>query len=106
MSEPLPDPAQSKRGFDVAGASGPRVVLWGSVLPVWFTALICSVIIGLVVPVSVATWLSIAFGLSVLVAFALQLSVPTVPGHISRLGWGIGGALVILAAASAVLFLL
>lgn len=106
MSEPLPDPATSKRGFDVAGASGPRAVLWGTVLPVWFAALACSVVVAVVAPTSVATWLSIAFGLSVLVAFALQLCVPTVAGHISRLGWGVGGALVILAVTSGLLFLL
>ncbi|WP_293696677.1 hypothetical protein [uncultured Agrococcus sp.] len=106
MSKSPPDPAASKRQFDVAGASGPRGVLWATVLPVWLAAVTLSTLIGLVVPKTAATWLAIAFGLCTLIAFALQLLVPTTPGHMSRLGWGVGGALVILGLASVVLFVL
>ena len=101
----MPDPA-AKRAPDVAGASGPRGVLWGTVLPVWAVAIICGVMVDLIMPESPFTWLAIALGLCTLVAFACQLTVPTIPGHISRLGWAVGGALVLLAHAGGVVLLL
>lgn len=81
-------------------------MLWGTVLPVWLIAAACAVFVGVVMPISPFTWLSIALGLCTLVAFACQLVVPTVPGHIARLGWGVGGSLVLLALAGGIIVLL
>lgn len=81
-------------------------MLWLTVLPVWFIAVALAVLIVAFVPNTAATWFSIGFGLCTLIAFALQLLVPRRPGHMARLGWGIGGSLMILGLASLVLFVI
>lgn len=49
------------------------------------------------------TWFAITLGASVLLAFALQLAGPTRPGLVDRLGMSVGGAVLVLACATAVL---
>lgn len=101
-----PDPATSERGFDVAGASGPRSVLWWTVVPVWMAAVALSAVVVLFVPNTAGLWFSIAFGLCTLLAFAIQLAVPKIHGHMARLGWALGGSLMILGLASLLPFVI
>ena len=106
MSESLPKPASGDRPFDVAGASGPRRRLWQTVVPVWLFTVVQVVVILVFTASTAAVWLPIALGLSTLLAFMLQLAVPTTPGHVARLGWAIGGAFVVLAIPTVFVFLM
>ncbi|MGO1391734.1 hypothetical protein [Agrococcus casei] len=105
MSESLPKPESGDRPFDVAGASGPRRMLWQTVVPVWLFTIAQVVVILVFTAATAGIWLPIAFGLATLLAFMLQLAVPTTPGHVARLGWAIGGSFVVLAIPTAAVFL-
>lgn len=105
MNAPLTNPEPGARPFDVAGASGPRWVLWATVLPVWLFTLAQLIVVLVFTASTAGIWLPIAFSLATLLAFMLQLAVPTTPGHVSRLGWAIGGSFIILAIPSVVVFL-
>lgn len=105
MNAPLADPQPGERPFDVAGASGPRHVLWWTVLPVWAFTAVQAAVIMIFTAGTAGTWLPIAFSLATLMAFILQLAVPTTPGHVSRLGWAIGGAFLVLLIPTVILYL-
>jgi hypothetical protein len=81
-----------------------------SVIPVWVLALAGAVLVGVLVPResvlgSSLTWLPIVLAGCVLVTFAIQLALQRKEGLVTRLMASLGGALVILAIATAVLAL-
>ena len=76
---------------------------WASVWPVWLLAAVGAVVVGIAQPEQGIVWLPIVLGACTLVAFAIQLGGPTEPGIVGRLARAVGGAIVVLALASAVL---
>lgn len=78
-----------------------------SVLPVWVLSIAAAVVIGVAsVPEQRTTWVGIAFAASVVATFVIQLAIQRKEGFVVRTMAGIGGALVILAATTAVFTLL
>jgi len=81
-----------------------------SVVPVWVIALAGAVVVGVLAPSSsttspALTWLPIVLAGCVLLTFAIQLALQRKEGLVTRLMASLGGALVILAVATAVLSL-
>lgn len=73
-------------------------------LPVWILVILCAVLIGLFSPADdYLTWLPIVFAGAVLGAFATQLAIQKKEGFVFRVMATITGALIALAAASAIL---
>lgn len=79
---------------------------WGSIIPVWVLALAGAVLIG-VTPAHERfwTWIPLAFGLSILATFAIQLATRTPEGFVHRAVVSILGSLAVFAAATLVLVL-
>ncbi len=73
-----------------------------SVVPVWVIALIGAVV-GVLSASAYLTWLPIVLAVAVLITFAIQLALQRKEGLVTRMMASIGGALVILAVATAVL---
>lgn len=71
--------------------------------PIWLLALAGAVVIGLTAPAHALVWLAITLGGCTLAAFGVQLAGPTEPGLVDRLAYAVGGSIVVLAAATAVL---
>jgi hypothetical protein len=81
-----------------------------SVIPVWVIALAGAVVVGVLAPKTSSpgaylTWLPIVLAGSVLITFAIQLALQRKEGLVTRLMASLGGALIILAVATAVLAL-
>ena len=77
-----------------------------SIIPVWVLVLVAAIIIGVVsVGNEYFTWLPIALGATIILAFVVQLSLRKKEGFVGRLVLSTVGALVILAVATAVLTL-
>jgi hypothetical protein len=77
-----------------------------SVLPVWVLSLASAIVIGIVLPHgSHITWLPIALGVCVIVTFIIQLAIQRTEGFVNRAMASIGGAAIVLAAATAVFLL-
>jgi hypothetical protein len=80
-----------------------------SVIPVWVIALAGAIVVGVLAPKTspgaYLTWLPIVLAGSVLVTFAIQLALQRKEGLVTRLMASLGGALIILAVATAVLAL-
>jgi len=77
-----------------------------SIIPIWVLVLVAAIIIGAVsVGNEYFTWLPIALGATIIVTFVVQLSLRKKEGFVGRLVLSTVGALVILAAATAVLTL-
>jgi hypothetical protein len=78
-----------------------------SIVPVWLLAVVGSVLVGIFSPEDdYFTWLSMVFAVVTISAFCIQLFVPSKEGLVSRLMVSIGGAVIILAAATGILALL
>ncbi|MGX5681887.1 hypothetical protein [Schumannella luteola] len=78
-----------------------------SVLPVWVLSLAAAVLIGATsAPEQRITWVGITFAAAVVATFIIQLAIQRKEGFVVRTMAGIGGALVILAATTAVFTLL
>ncbi|MEQ1735989.1 MAG: hypothetical protein ABL886_06265 [Rhodoglobus sp.] len=74
-----------------------------SVLPVWVASLIAAVIIAVTsAPGQQVTWLAIALAAAVIVTFFIQLGIQRKEGFVLRAIASIGGAVVVLAAASGI----
>ena len=74
-----------------------------SILPVWALAIIGSVVIGLVVaPDEYFTWVPIVFAAAIISAFTIQLAIRRKEGFVTRVMVSTGGALIALAASTAV----
>lgn len=75
-----------------------------TVVPVWVLVAIGALLIGLFAPpAEYLTWLPIALGAGVLVTFSIQLAIVRKDGLVTRVMVSIGGSVLILAAATAVL---
>lgn len=78
----------------------------GTIVPVWVLCALAAVVIGVASPASgYLTWLPIALAAAVLTTFAIQLSTLTKEGFVNRVMASIGGATLILAIATAVLWI-
>lgn len=77
---------------------------WGSIIPVWVLAVIGAVLIA-VTPAheSFWTWIPAAFGISILLTFAIQLATRTPEGFVHRAVMSIIGSLAVFAVATVVL---
>lgn len=79
---------------------------WWSIVPVWILAAVGAALIA-VTPAreQVWTWIPVAFGVSVLLTFGLQLSTRTPSGVVHRSVVAVLGALVVLVVATVVVLL-
>ncbi len=76
-----------------------------SVIPVWVIALAGAVVVGVLAASAALTWLPIVLAGCVLLTFAIQLALQRKEGLVTRMMASLGGALAILAVATAVLAL-
>ena len=76
-----------------------------SVIPVWVIALAGAIVGASLAASSYLTWLPIVLAGCVLITFAIQLALQRKEGLVTRMMASLGGALVILAVATAVLAL-
>jgi hypothetical protein len=76
-----------------------------SVLPVWVIALAGVIVGGVLAASAYLTWLPVVLAGSVLLTFAIQLALQRKEGLVTRMMASLGGALIILAVATAVLAL-
>lgn len=82
---------------------------WGvaqlkTVIPVWVLVTVCAVLIGLLSPVDeYLTWLAIALAAGILLTFCLQLAIVRKQGLVTRVMVSLGGSVVILGLATAIL---
>ncbi|MFB2554787.1 hypothetical protein [Herbiconiux liangxiaofengii] len=75
-----------------------------SVVPVWILSALAVVAVGLFVPASsYLVFLPVVLGLALVVTFGIQLIVPVRKGFVDRVSASLGGAVVVLALATAVL---
>ena len=73
----------------------------------WILALVGSLLVGILSPADeYFTWVSVVFAVATISAFGIQLFVPVQEGLVTRLMASIGGAVIILALATAVLAIL
>jgi hypothetical protein len=77
-----------------------------SVPPVWLVALAGGVAVGMLAGVQFLTWIPVVAAGSVLLTFAIQLSLQRKEGLVNRIIASVGGVLVILAITTVVLILL
>jgi hypothetical protein len=76
----------------------------GTVVPVWVLCLFAAITIGVASPADqYLTWLPIALAAAVLLTFCIQLSTLTKEGFVNRVMASIGGAVLVIGAATAVL---
>ncbi len=76
-----------------------------SILPIWALVLIATIVVAIATPgTSYFTWLPIVLAASILVTFAVQLSLRRKEGFVSRLTMSAVGSLVITVIATIVLF--
>lgn len=75
-----------------------------SVIPVWAAALIGAVAVGIAAPDSAFVWLPVVMAGAILLTFLIQLGLSRKEGLVSRIVASLAGALVILVAATFVLW--
>ena len=76
-------------------------------IPVWVAAAIGAVLIGLFAPTDqFLVWLPVAMASAVLMTFVIQVSTTQKKGLVDRIMLSVGGAILVLAAATGVLSLL
>jgi hypothetical protein len=77
-----------------------------SIVPVWVVAIVGAVLVGVIIaPADLYRWLSLVLAVTVLLTFIIQLALPTKEGLVLRMAASIGGAVILLAVATAVLAL-
>ena len=75
-----------------------------SVLPVWILAIIGVVLVAvLAAPDDYLDWLPVVLGGGVIVTFVIQLALPRKTGFVGRAMLSLGGLVILLALATAVL---
>ncbi len=74
-----------------------------TVIPVWVIALVGAVLVGVLAASAALTWLPLVLAGCVLVTFGIQLALQRKEGLVTRMMASLGGALVILALATALL---
>jgi hypothetical protein len=73
-------------------------------LPVWMLVVVGAVLVGLLaVPAEYLTWLPMVLGVAVLVTFSIQLAIVRRDGLVTRVMVSVGGSVVILFLATAIL---
>lgn len=77
-----------------------------SILPIWIVTLVAAIVVGVASGPAFLTWLPVVLAGAVLLTFAFQLALRRKEGLVTRMIASIGGALVILTVASAVLLAL
>jgi membrane protein implicated in regulation of membrane protease activity len=76
-------------------------------IPVWVAAAIGAVLIGLFAPTDqFLVWLPVAMASAVLMTFVIQVSTTQKKGLVDRIMLSVGGAILVLAAATGVLSLI
>jgi len=91
----------------MTGEPLPQAAAKGTVSAVWGFAVVAAVLIGVFSRrVNDGAWLALALGASVVLALVIQLATQEKRGFVSRLASSVSGALVILAIATGVIFLL
>jgi hypothetical protein len=75
---------------------------WHSIWPIWALAVAGAVVVAIAVPTDRIVWLPIVLGACTLASFGAQLALPTEKGLVDRLFASVGGAIVVLAAATVV----
>jgi ABC-type molybdate transport system substrate-binding protein len=78
---------------------------WGSVVAVWLIAAICACAVGVFSErAQYSDWLSISLAGSIFAAMCLQLATQEKRGFVNRLAGSVGGAVIVLGIAAAVLW--
>jgi hypothetical protein len=77
-----------------------------SILPVWLAAVVSAILVGLYAADAAFTWLPVVMAIMVLLTFVIQLALRRKEGLVLRVTFSIGGALVVLALATGILWLL
>jgi hypothetical protein len=77
-----------------------------SILPVWLAAVVGAVLVGIFAPGAAFTWLPVVMAGSVLLTFVIQLALQRKEGLVSRVAASVVGAVVVLAVATGVLWLI
>lgn len=77
-----------------------------TILPVWLLALALAIVVGVVSGPGYLTWLPLVLAGVVLVTFVIQLALSRTEQSVTRMVFSIGGSLVILVAATGVLWVL
>jgi hypothetical protein len=73
-------------------------------LPVWVLVVVGAILVGLLaVPSDYLTWLPIVLGAAVLLTFSIQLAIVRREGLVTRVMISMGGSVVILVLATALL---
>ena len=94
--------ALQNRGM-TAPALTPARMRFRTVIPVWATAFVAAVLIGVLAPATYLEWMPIAMAGLVLLTFALQLIVVQKEGLVDRMTASMVGSIGILTAATIVL---
>jgi hypothetical protein len=76
-----------------------------TILPVWLTTLVLVVLVGVLAGAAYLTWLPLVLAAILLLTFVIQLILSRKEQLVTRMIFSIGGALVILLVATAVLAL-
>ncbi|AYG02848.1 hypothetical protein [Gryllotalpicola protaetiae] len=85
----------------------PRGAAKGTVSAVWAFALVAAVLIGVFSHADYdGAWLSLSLAASVVIALCIQLATQEKRGFVGRLASSVAGALVILAVATGVIYLI
>ena len=74
-----------------------------TILPVWLTTLAAAIVLGIVAGDAYLTWLPVVLAGVLLLTFAIQLILSRKEELVTRMIFSIGGALIILVAATVVL---
>ena len=75
-----------------------------SIVPVWVVAIVGAVLVGVIAtPSGGYRWLAIVLVVVVLLTFIIQLALPSKQGLVMRMAASIGGGVILLALATAVL---
>jgi multisubunit Na+/H+ antiporter MnhB subunit len=77
-----------------------------SILPVWLAAVAGAVLVGVYAPDAAFTWLPVVMAGTILFTFVIQLALQRKEGLVSRVAASVGGAVVVLAVATGVLWLI
>lgn len=77
---------------------------WGSIIPVWVLAVAGALVIALTpAREQFWSWIPLAFGLSIVATFAIQIATRTPEGYVHRATVSILGSLAVFAVATLVL---
>jgi multisubunit Na+/H+ antiporter MnhB subunit len=76
-----------------------------SILPVWLVAVVGAVLVGVFAPDAAFTWLPVVMAGTVLLTFVIQLALQRKEGLVSRVAASLGGAVVVLAVATGILWI-